>query len=194
MRFQAALFTTYDRADARLLAEHLLPALLRLSRESDSEGKEHQYFLLELDRRLKQLHDRLVVISSTAREEPLAPDECEDTAYAWIWRSIRHLTVGSRRRAVQHSKLWLLHWGAADEEGVEYLEFVVSSANLTCAAFRGQLQAAWRACIALHPKRSEARLAGRGILPDFLRPLAESAGEDDRLAYFIGLFGLCRLP
>ena len=135
---QAALFTTYDRADARLLAEHLLPALLRLSRESDSEGKEHQYFLLELDRRLKQLHDRLVVISSTAREEPLAPDECEDTAYAWIWRSIRHLTVGSRRRAVQHSKLWLLHWAQQTRKASNTSKFVVSSANLT----RGRLQGA----------------------------------------------------
>ena len=61
---------TYDRADERLLAEHLLPLLLKLSREPDGEGTERQYFLLELDRRLKQLHDRLVVVSSTAREEP----------------------------------------------------------------------------------------------------------------------------
>ena len=28
---QAALFTTYDRADERLLAEHLLPLLLRIN-------------------------------------------------------------------------------------------------------------------------------------------------------------------
>ena len=85
--------------------------------------------------------------------------------------SIRCLTVGSRGRAVQHAKLWLLHWAAADD-GVEYLEIVVSSANLTRAAFKGQLQAAWRACIELHPQRSGARLARWGVLPKFLQELA----------------------
>ena len=34
----------FDRADAHLLAEHLLPALFKLNRESDSEGKEREYF------------------------------------------------------------------------------------------------------------------------------------------------------
>ena len=185
---KAALFTTYDRADERLLVEHLLPLLLKLSREPDGEGVERQYFLLELDRRLKQLHDRLFVVSSTTREETTDADEGESGAYGWIWRSIRHLTVGSHRRAVQHAKLWLLHWGApADEDGVEYLEIVVSSANLTRAAFKGQVQGAWRACIELRPQRSEARLAGWGVLPDFLRELAVSAGEAGRLANFIEL-------
>ena len=141
---KTALFTTYDRADERLLVEHLLPVLLRLSREPGGEGAERQYFLLELDKRLKQLHDKLVVVSSTAREEPTEAAETETGTYSWIWRSIRHLTVGSRGKAVQHSKLWLLHWSAGDESGVEYLEFVVSSANLTSAAFKGQLQAARR--------------------------------------------------
>ena len=178
---KAALFTTYDRADERLLAEHLLPLLLKLSREPDGEGAERQYFLLELDRRLKQLHDQLVVVSSTAREEPADAEEGESGTYGWIWRSIRHLTVGSRGKAVQHAKLWLLHWGAADADGVEYLEIVVSSANLTRAAFKGQLQAAWRACIELRPQRSEARLAGWGVLPEFLRELAASAGDEGRL-------------
>src|SRR5947209_7580732 len=94
-----ALFTAYDRADERLLAEHLLPLLLKVGREPDGEGAERQYFLLELDRRLKQLHDRLVVVSSTAREEPGEADE-DGGAYEWIWRSIRHLTVGRHGRAV----------------------------------------------------------------------------------------------
>ena len=117
-----------------------------------ARAAERQYFLLELDQRLKQLHDHLVVVSSTAREEPADAEEGESGTYGWIWRSIRHLTVGRRGRAVQHAKLWLLHW-VADEDGVEYLEIVVSSANLTRAAFKGQLQAAWRACIELHPQR-----------------------------------------
>src|SRR5579863_7808569 len=123
---KAALFTTYDRAEERFLAEHLLPFLLRLCREPGGEGAERQYFLLELDRRLKQLHDRLVVVSSTTREEPGESIEAESGTYGWIWRSIRQLTVGSRDKAVQHAKLWLLHWGAADDNGVEYLELVVS--------------------------------------------------------------------
>ena len=159
---KAALFTTYDRADERLLAEHLLPLLLKLSREPDGEGVERQYFLLELDRRLKQLHDHLIVVSSTVREEPGDAEEGESGTYGWIWRSIRHLTVGSHGKAVQHAKLWLLHWGAADADGVEYLEIVVSSANLTRAAFKGQLQAAWRACIELHPQRSKATARSLG--------------------------------
>jgi len=184
---KAALFTTYDRADERLLAEHLLPLLLKLSREPDGEGVERQYFLLELDRRLKQLHDHLIVVSSTVREEPGDAEEGESGTYGWIWRSMRHLTVGSRGKAVQHAKLWLLHWGAADADGVEYLEIVVSSANLTRAAFKSQLQAAWRACIALDPKPSKARLARWGVLPEFLRELAASAGEDERLTPFVEL-------
>src|SRR5438067_5113524 len=87
---KSALFTTYDRADERLLAEHLLPLLLKLSREPDGEGAERQYFLLELDRRLKQLHDHLFVVSSTAREEPGDAEQSDSGTYGWIWRSIRH--------------------------------------------------------------------------------------------------------
>jgi hypothetical protein len=184
---KAGLFTTYDRADERLLAEHLLPLLLKLSREPDGEGTERQYFLLELDQRLKHLHDHLVVVSSTAREEPADAEEGESGTYGWIWRSIRHLTVGSKGRAVQHAKLWLLHWGAADADGAEYLEVVVSSANLTRAAFRGQLQAAWRVCLELHSHRSHARLGSWGILPVFLRELAASAGDDGHIAPFLEL-------
>ena len=134
---KAAFFTTYDRADERLLAEHVLPLLLKLNREPDGEGAQRQYFLLELDYRLKQLHDKIVVVSSMTREEPPDSKERESGTYGWIWRSIRHLIVGSNRKAVQHSKLWLLYWGAADENGIEYLEIVVTSANLTESAFRG---------------------------------------------------------
>jgi hypothetical protein len=191
---KAALFTTYDRPDERLLVEHLLPFLLNLSREPESEGSERQYFLLELDQRLKRLHDRLVVVSSTAREEPGDSDEGESNMYAWIWRSIRHLTVGRRQKAVQHAKLWLLHWSAANENGTEYLEIVVSSTNLTRAAFIGQLQAVWRACIQLRPQRSEARLRRWGIVPEFLRQLAKSAGDDARLDPFVELLSRTDCP
>src|SRR5207253_6329733 len=109
-----------------LLVEHLLPVLLNLGRDAEGEAAEHQIFLIELHERLKQLHDRLVIVSSTMHEEPEEPGYGESGAYEWIWRSIRHLTVGSRRKAVQHAKLWLLHWGA-DEDQPEQLEIVVSS-------------------------------------------------------------------
>lgn len=191
---KAALFTTYDRPDERLLVEHLLPLLLKLSREPDGAGVERQFFLLELDRRLKQLHDKIVVISSTVREEAVDADTENGGTYGWIWRSIRHLTVGSQRKAVQHAKLWLLHWGAADGDGQEQLEIVVSSSNLTMSAFKGQLQAGWRACLPLHSQRSEPRLRGWGMLPNFLAELANSAGDGDRLAGFAELLARADCP
>jgi hypothetical protein len=191
---KAALFTTYDRTDERLLVEHLLPQLLKLSREPDGEGAERQYFLLELDRRLKQLHDKLVVVSSTAREEPADSDDVGSGAYGWIWRSIRPLTVGRRGKAVQHAKLWMLHWGASESDGSERLELVVSSANLTRSAFRGQLQAAWRVCLELDDRPSEARCRGWGVLPSFLRELSASAEEETRLDPFIDLLARANAP
>ncbi|MFI5455026.1 MAG: hypothetical protein ACHRXM_06200 [Isosphaerales bacterium] len=114
-------------------------------------------------------------------------DEGDSGTYEWIWRSIRRLTVGSQSKAVQHAKLWLLHWVAKDDNGIEYLELVVSSANLTRAAFKGQIQAAWRACIELRPQGSAARLNGWGVLPHFLRELATSAGKSGRLDPFVEL-------
>jgi hypothetical protein len=188
-----ALFTSYDRADERLLVEHALPLFLKLGHEPGGEGAERQYFLIELDRRLRQMHDRIVVISSTEREEP-AQEEASDNAYQWIWRSIRHLTVGSRGKAVQHAKLWLLHWGSAEPGKPDYLEIVVSSANLTRSALRGQIQAAWRTLIELKPQRSEARLAEWGILPGFLGALAVSAGDLQRLAPFVELLARGECP
>jgi hypothetical protein len=184
---KAALWSTYDRADERLLVEHLLPLLLKLGSEPDGDGMERQYFLIELDQRLKQLHDCLIVVSSTAREEPSDAQASESGTYGWIWRSIRHLTVGSRGRAIQHAKLWMLYWGAEEGAEAEYLEIVVSSANLTRAAFRGQIQAAWRVCIELQPRGSQERLARWGVLPEFLRALAEQAGDTDRLEPFVEL-------
>lgn len=191
---KAGLFTTYDRADERLLAEHLLPLFLKLNHEPDGEGTERQHFLLELDRRLKQLHGHLVVVSSPVREDPADSEEGKSDAYGWIWRTVHHLTVGSRRKAIQHAKLWLIHWSAADVDGAEYLELVVSSANLTLTAFKGQLQAAWRTCIKLQLQRSEARLARWGVLPHFLRELAVSAGEETWLSPFIELLARAECP
>jgi len=190
---KAALFTTYDRAEERLLAEHMLPLFLKLNREPESDGKERQYFLLELDHRLKQLHDRIVVVSSTAREEPGDSEENESRSYDWIWRSIRRLTVGCNGKAVQHAKLWLLHWGATDTTG-EYIEIIVSSANLTRGAFKGQIQAGWRTCLELHPQITQTRRSRWGVLPEFLSELAKSAGDPDRLTLFGDLLARADCP
>ena len=191
---QAALFTTYDRADERLLVENILPSLLKLNHEPDGEGTERSYFLLELDDRLKKLHDRIVVISSTLREESGNEEKTGgDNVYSWIWRSIRQLTVGRHGKAVQHAKLWLLHW-TQPEEG-EFLEIIVSSANLTSSAFKQQIQAAWRVCLRLQPQRSTIRLNDWGILPDFIRELSlASVGDPDRLDAFVELLARAECP
>lgn len=190
---EAALFTTYDHADERLLVENLLPELLQLNHEAGGETAERKYFLLELNDRLKQLHDRIVVVSSTLREESSTEETATgDGMYSWIWRSIRQLTVGKTGKAVQHAKLWLLNWQHPD--GGQYLEIVVSSANLTRAAFRQQIQAAWRVCLPLAPQSSKSRLSHWGVLPDFMRALAAASGDDTHLERFITLLARADCP
>jgi len=189
----AALFTSYDRADERLLVESLLPELLKLNHEPDGDAAERSYFLLELDDRLKGLHDRIVVVSSTLRES--SNDEetpAPDGIYGWIWRSIRHLTVGKTSKAVQHAKLWLLHWVHPD--GSQYLEMVVSSANLTGSAFRQQIQAAWRVCLPLELEGSKSKLSNWKVLPDFMRALAASTGDATHIERFIALLASADCP
>lgn len=190
-----ALLTTYDRAEARLLAETLLPEWLALSHmPGDADALEQASFSLELDARLKNLHNRIVVISSTVREDHAEADvaAAEDGLYPWIWRSIRQLTVGKTGQAVQHAKLWLLHW-AHPEKG-EHLEIVVSSANLTRAAFKDQIQAAWRVCLRLQPKPSKARLSAWGVLSGFVRALADSCGDATQLDRFTDLLARADCP
>lgn len=189
---QAALFTTYDRADERLLVENLLPVLLKLNHEPDGEGVERSCFLLELDDRLKKLHGRIVVVSSILREESSVEDAVvRDGMYGWIWRSIRHLTVGKKNKAVQHAKLWLLHWATG---GNEFIEIVVSSANLTRSAFKQQIQAAWRVSLPLRPQASKTRLSNWGVLPGFMRELAASCGDDAYIDRFIDLLARADCP
>lgn len=207
-RLKAALVTTYDQPDERFLAEEFLPTLLRLSHDPAGEGREHTAFLIELDRRLKELQGRLVLISSSSRDEPAADEEAStepvgSTAFAWIWSSVRHFHVGRTQRAVQHAKLWMFHWSnpavLADDdadaaEPTEYLEIVVSSANLTRAAFRSQLQGAWRVLLPLHKASSGARRASWGILPAFLDELARSAAAVPEVERFTALLGRASAP
>lgn len=190
---RAALFTTYDRADERLLVENLLPELLKLEHELAGEGAERENFLIELYDRLEKLRGQIVVVSSTLREE--AGDDGasgRDGMYGWIWGSIRHLIVGRQNKAVQHAKLWLLHWVKPD--GNEYLEIVVSSANLTRSAFKQQIQAVWRVCIALQSRGSTAQRSNWGVLPKFIRELATSSGDDSRLDGFVELLARAECP
>lgn len=190
----AALLTTYDRAEARLLAETLLPEWMGLSHiPSGSDALEQTCFSLELDARLKNLHNRIVVVSSTLREDCVQAETAADQGhYPWIWRSIRQLTVGKAGQAVQHAKLWLLHW-VHPEQG-EYLEIVVSSANLTRSAFQGQIQAAWRVCLPLLSKPSKVRSSAWGVLPEFVRALADSCGDSTHLVQFSDLLARADCP
>jgi len=193
--FAGALLTTYDRAETRLLAETLLPEWLALNHmPGDVDALEQTSFSLELDGRLKNLHNRIVVVSSTVREDHVEADvaTADESLYPWIWRSIRQLTVGKNGQAVQHSKLWLLHW-VHPEQG-EYLEVVVSSANLTRAAFKDQVQAAWRICLPLRPKSSKARAGAWGVLPGFVRALADSCGDATQLDHFTDLLARAECP
>lgn len=199
-----ALLTTYDRAEARLLAETLLPEWLVLSHmPGDADAQEQTSFSLELDARLKNLHNRIVVVSSTVREDHVEADvaAADESLYPWIWRSIRQLTVGKTGQAVQHAKLWLLHWEQPkkdkedqDKESREYLEIVVSSANLTRAAFKDQIQAAWRVYLPLLPKPSKARSSAWGVLPGFVRALADSCGDATQLDRFTDLLARADCP
>ena len=191
---KAALFTTYDRADDVLLAEHLLPYYLQISREPDGEGLERKYFLMELSERLKQLHSHLVIVSSTVQEENSFAKTGESGTYNWIWHFIRQLTVGRNGPAVQHAKLWLLHWGTSAEDDSEYLEIVISSANLTRSAFKGQLQAVWRSIINLRSQGSMARLAQWGMLHEFIKELAESTGDLAPFIPFLALLSRVECP
>ena len=186
-----ALFTTYDRADERLLVEDVLPSLLGL-KHGPFDLTDRSFFLLELDERLKKLHDRIVVISSTSRDEPGDDDSALSSGmYSWIWRSIRQLSVGKNGDAVQHAKLWMLHW---IKDGSEYLEIVVSSCNLTRSAFRHQIQSAWRICLPLLQKPTNTRLKGWGILPEFMRELGTSSGGEIQIERFVSLLSRIDCP
>ena len=189
---QSALFTTYDRADESLLVENVLPVLLKLKHQPYGEGAERSCFLLELDGQLKKLSAPIVVISSITREAGDEDTVVDGGMYKWLGNSIRYLSVGRTGKAVQHAKLWLLHWAQAD--GSEYLEIVVSSANLTSSAFKRQIQAVWRVCLPLHPQTSKTRLNNWGVLPGFMRELAVSCGDDTYVERFIDLLARADCP
>jgi hypothetical protein len=191
---ERALFTTYDRPDGQLVAEQLLRKLLRVDEDPQAEGRGRTCFLLELHRRLAHLRKRIVFVSSTMREEPGEPLYDAPDPYQWMWRQIEHLTVGHQGAAVQHAKLWMLHWVDDTGAGSEYLELVVSSTNLTRSAFTSQIQAAWRVLIPLTANTSQARQKGWGILPDFLVELGKSTASSASFEPFVALLGRADCP
>ena len=190
-RLQAALFTSYQRPEERFLVEHLLPALFGLTHDARGEGRERERFFMELTRALETVRGHLGVITSM----PRPTSEVHGTRdYPWLWRYMQHHSVGRRGQAVQHAKLWLFLWGAQDDDKTEYLEIVISSANLSRAAFNGQIQAAWRCVLALEPTMSKTRLATWGVLPEFLRHLGEHAGSGEFVEQFVTLLGRSIAP
>jgi hypothetical protein len=182
-----ALLTSYDRPDARFLVEHLLPVLLRLNREPESDGIERQYFFAELTHRLEALHGQLTVVSSMSHTDEVDQD------YPWLWRFVRPLSVGSTGKATQHAKLWMFHW-ATENDDQEYVELVISSANLTLSAFKGQIQGAWRVCLPLAARGSRARRDGWGMLPTFLQELGKACNDAASITWFVELLGRADCP
>ncbi len=186
LSLNAALLTTYDPPDLRFLAEDLFPSLLRLALPPDEAARQQQVFVVQLERELARLGDQLLIISSGARGG--TGPTLSDSPYRWMHRCLRQYRVGRDRAAVQHSKLWLLHWVPGDREAAEHgemLEIVVSSANLTREAFRDQIQAAWRVLLPLHATPGKA--LQWGVLPAFLEALGKSAGCRPKVTHFINL-------
>ena len=187
-QLRALLLTCYDRPDERFLIEHFLPALFGLAHDPHGEGLEQDRFFVELTNALTALRGSAWVISSM----PSPSVEASGRNFGWLWRFLSQEHVG--RSAKQHAKLWMFHWSASDSSGSEYLELVVSSANLNGAAFRDQIQAAWRCVLPLQTAASKANLNSWGLIPLFLQRLGTEVGKDDFVQIFRSLLGRCQAP
>jgi hypothetical protein len=179
--------TSFERSDAGLLVEHLLPSLLGANRSLSQELQERTLFFGELGTALEALHGRLTVISSP----PLGMSE--SSQYPWLWRYVSHFIVGARSRAVQHAKLWAFHWQVGEEE---LLELHVSSTNLTASAFKAQVQAGWQVSLRLGKRTSTETRRTWGLLVPFLKGLGASAGAAaaDRIERLVTLLSRIECP
>jgi Tyrosyl-DNA phosphodiesterase len=159
--------TTFEPPDAALLVEHLLPSLLDMNPPVSQEGKERNVYFGELGTSLEALRGRFSIISSPAKAER------QHSQYPWLWRYVSHYTVGEKKHAVQHAKLWAFHWGVG---GKRLLELRVSSTNLTTSAFKDQLQAGWQATLPLGNSADYGKSETWGELARFLKSIGASAG------------------
>jgi hypothetical protein len=170
-KLRKALLTTFDPPDPILLIEDLLPVWLGLNRRDLGETNYDRYiFYTELHEALNRVRNRISVFHSYRPSSP---------ASSWLWRQVRLFPVGRSQPAVQHAKIWMIHW-SADEDGetTDWLEIIVSSCNLTRPAFRDQLQAAWRTMLPINDRSTRANASSWGVVPEFLKELGRSAGPD----------------
>lgn len=179
--------TSFERPDASLLVEHLLPSLLGTSHSLAPEIEERALFFGELGMALEALRGRLTIISSPSGSVR------EDAQYPWLWRYVSHFTVGAQSRAVQHAKLWVFHWKAGEEE---HLELHVSSTNLTSSAFKAQVQAGWQIRLPLGEAASPRTRETWGMLVPFLDALGAAAGDvaAERIQRLVELLGRVQCP
>lgn len=186
-RLHEAWLTSFEQPDASLLVEHFLPSLLGASHEPAQDPQERNLFFGELATALEALHGRLTVISSPPRAAR------QDPAYPWLWRYVSPFIVGAERRAVQHAKLWALHWRVGDED---YLELHISSTNLTSSAFKGQVQAGWQASLPVSQRARQSDLRSWGALIPFLEALGVAAGDvaTTRLQRLVALLSRAACP
>lgn len=186
-QLQEAWMTSFDRPDAGLLVEHLLPSLLGVNFSLSHEMRERTLFFGELGVALEALHGRITVISSPPREER------GSSQYPWLWRYVSHFTVGALSRAVQHAKLWAFHWKVEDRD---FIELYISSMNLTMPAFKGQLQAGWRVLLPLKARPSISARKSWGKLVTFLEALGAAAGAvaTTRIERLVTLLGRVDRP
>ncbi len=179
--------TSFERPDAGLLVEHLLPSLLGTNHSLTPEIEERALFFGELGMALEALRGRLTIISSPSGSLP------EDAQYPWLWRYVSHFTVGAQSRAVQHAKLWAFHWKVENEE---YLELHVSSTNLTASAFKAQVQAGWQVQLPLGEATNPRTRETWGKFVPFLDALGATAGDEAnaRIKRLVNLLGRVKCP
>jgi hypothetical protein len=187
-RLLGAFLTTFDPPDPGLLIEEYLPVWLGLDNSYADEGTDRLRYFAELEDALRRLKGQIAIVSSAG--------EIGTSAEAWIWNYVRRFEVGAEGAAVQHAKLWMFHRAPTTTGKLESIELVVSSANLTRDALRGQIQAGWRCALPLDARGSDARTATWGILPAFLTQLGEASGSGGpkTISHWLGLLRRCECP
>lgn len=183
----AALFTTYEPPDWELLCDRLLPALLAqpVPPPDSAEPSEKQRAWMNFCQQLSALKGKLVVVSSLGQGFG---------GYHWIQPYFRPFTVGIKKSAIQHAKLWMLVW--RNGKGKERLEIVISSANLTDDSFKRQIQCAWRVSVRLAAQElsSGTNRTSWTDLPRFLDALSAHCDATNEISHFSALLSRAQCP